>query len=327
MSLTTTQSPAFIDAQVYDDFILTNLPAYQLPEGMWRDVSMFGNGTTLNVKTIGAASIQDMAEDVEPNFTPIDTNTLTLSITDWVGDAWYITDKLREDGSQIDALLAQRALESTRALAEYHETRFLAVCNSAQTNANVNLTNGRPHRWVAGGSGASTRVMTMSDIIAMKFAFDKANVPSDGRIAIVDPAVEATLNSLTNITNVSNNPMFEGIVTEGFVKTHRFVRNIYGWDIWTSNFLPLKTATEALNASSYNLANDTAEIGDVANIFMCVSDDNCKPIMHAWRRMAKTETWRQHAMERDAFKTTSRFGMGAQRTDTLGVIFVNPAVY
>lgn len=327
MALTTTQSGAFIDAQVYDDFILTNLPAYQLPEGMWRDVSMFGNGTTLNIKTIGSTTIQDLSEDVEPNFTPIDTNTLTLTISDWVGDAWYITDRLREDGSQIDALLSQRALESTRALAEYHETRFLAVANTAQTNANVNLFNGRPHRWVAGGSGASTRLMTMADLIAMKFAFDKANVPSDGRIAIVDPGVEASLNSLTNIVNASNNPNFEGIITDGFVKTHRFVRNIYGWDIWTSNFLPTKTATEALNASSYQLANDTAEIGDVANIFMCVSDDNCKPIAHAWRRMAKTETWRDHKMERDAFKTSSRFGMAAQRTETLGVIFTNPASY
>lgn len=327
MSLTTTQSASFIDAQVYDTFILTNLPAYLLPEGMYRDVSMFGNGTTLNVKTIGATTIQDLAEDVEPNFTPIDTSTVTLSITDWVGDAWYITDRLREDGSQIDALLSQRALESTRALAEYHETRFLNVAANAQTTANVNLFNGRPHRWVAGGSGGTSRLMTMDDLIAMKFAFDKANIPADGRIAIVDPGVEASLNSLTNIVNASNNPMFEGIVTEGFVKTHRFVRNIYGWDIWTSNFLPTKTATEALNASSYQLANDTAEIGDVANVFMCVSDDNCKPIMHAWRRMAKTETWRQNSMERDAFKTSSRFGLAAQRRDSLGVIFTNPASY
>ena len=77
---------------------------------------------------------------------------------------------------------------------------------------------------------------------------------------IVDPVVEATFNSLSNLTNVSNNPHFEGIITEGFSKEHKFVKNIFGFDIWTSNFLPVKTATEALNASSYNLANDTAEI-------------------------------------------------------------------
>lgn len=325
--LTTTQNSAFINAQVYDTFILENLHAYLLPETFWRDVAMFGNGTTLNVKTIGEATIQDMAEDVEPTFNPIDTNTLTLTITDWVGDAWYITDKLREDGSQIDQLVAMRAQAALRALAEYHESRMFSVAATSQTNANVNLVNGRPHRWVAGGASATTRLMTLSDIIAMKFAFDKANVPADGRIAVVDPGVEASLNSITNLTNVSNNPRFEGIVTEGFARTHQFVKNIYGWDIWTSNLLPTKTSTEALNASSYNLANDTAEIGDVANLFMCIADDNTKPLMHAWRRMVKTETWRQHKLERDAFKTSSRFGAGAQRTDTLGVIFTNPASY
>jgi methenyltetrahydromethanopterin cyclohydrolase len=158
--------------------------------------------------------------------------------------------------------MSMRAMESTRALGEHHESRFLSVANLAQTNANVNLVNGRPHRWVAGGASASTRVMTLSDFIAMKLAFDKANVPTAGRIAIVDPIVEATLNSITNLVNVSNNPMFEGIVTEGFAKDHKFVKNIFGFDIWTSNRLAVKTATEALNASSYGLANDTAEVGD-----------------------------------------------------------------
>lgn len=323
----TGNSVAFINAQVYDTFILENLPAFQLPEGMWRDVSMFGSGTTLNVKAVGDVTIQDMVEDVEPTFTPIDSNTLTLTITDWPGDAWYVSDKLREDGSQVDALISSRAMAATRALAEYHEGRFLSTAALAQTAANVNLVNGRPHRWIAGGSGVTTRRMSMSDFVAMKLAFDKANVPAEGRIAIVDPIVEATLNSLTNLISVSNNPMFEGIVTEGFQRNHKFVKNIFGWDIWTSTQLPVKTATEAINASSYGLANTTAAVGDVMNIFMCVADDNTKPLMHAWRRPVKTETWREPKLERDAYKTTSRFGIGAQRIDTLGVILTDSATY
>jgi len=270
MSQLTSNTTAFIEAQQYSQFILDNLHDFLLPEGMWRDVSDFGSGTTLNIKTVGTVSIQDAAEDTPLNFNPIDTGTITLAITDYVGDAWKVSDDLREDGAQVDSLMSMRAMESTRALGENHESRFLSVANAAQTNANVNLVNGRPHRWVAGGASASTRVMTLSDFIAMKLAFDKANVPAAGRIAIVDPIVEATLNSISNLVNVSNNPMFEGIVTEGFAKDHKFVKNIFGFDIWTSNRLPVKTATEALNASSYGLANDTAEIGDVANVFMCV---------------------------------------------------------
>jgi len=327
MSQLTNNTQAFIEAQQYSQFILENLHDYLLPEGMWRDVSDFGSGTTLNIKTVGTVTLQDAAEDVPLSFNPIDTGTLQLSITDYVGDAWKVSDDLREDGAQVDTLMSMRAMESTRALGEQHESRFLSTANLAQTNASVNLVNGRPHRWIAGGSGVTTRVMSLSDFIAMKLAFDKAKVPAGGRIAIVDPIVEATLNSLTNLVNVSNNPMFEGIVTEGFARDHKFVKNIFGFDVYTSNFLPTKTATEAINASSYGLANTTAQVGDVANVFMCVADDSCKPIMHAWRRQPKTEGWRDNEERADKYQVTSRFGFGAQRVDTLGVILTSGSAY
>lgn len=327
MSQLTSNTTAFIEAQQYSQFILDNLHDFLLPEGMWRDVSDFGSGTTLNIKTVGTVTIQDGSEDVPLVFNPIDTGTITMSITDYVGDAWRVSDDLREDGSQIDTLMSMRAMESTRALGEHHESRFLSVANLAQTNANVNLVNGRPHRWIGGGSGVTTRVMSLSDFIAMKLAFDKANVPAGGRIAIVDPIVEATINSLTNLVNVSNNPMFEGIVTEGFAREHKFIKNIFGFDVYTSNRLPVKTATEAINASTYGLANTTAAVGDVANLFMCVADDSCKPIMHAWRRNPTTEGWRDPEGRGDKFQVTSRFGFGAQRVDTLGVILTTSTTY
>lgn len=327
MSQLTTNTTAFIEAQQYSQFILDNLHDFLLPEGMWRDVSDFGHGTTLNIKTVGTVTLQDAAEDTPLVFNPIDTNTITMSITDYIGDAWRVSDDLREEGSQIDTLMSMRAMESTRALGAQHESRFLAVSNLAQTNANVNLINGRPHRWIGGGSGVTTRVMSISDFIAMKIAFDKANTPQGGRIAIVDPLVEGTINSLTNLVNVSNNPMFEGIVTEGFARDHKFIKNIYGWDIYTSNLLPVKTATEALNASTYGLANTTAQVGDVSNLFMCVADDTTKPIMHAWRRNPQTEGWRDPEGRGDKFQVTSRFGFGAQRVDTLGVILTSGSTY
>ena len=326
MSQLTSNTSAFIEAQQYSQFILENLHDYLLPEGMWRDVTDFGSGTTLNIKTVGTVTIQDAAEDTPLNYSPIDTGTLTLTITDYVGDAWKVSDDLREDGSQVDTLMAMRAMESTRALGENHETRFLSVANAAQTSANLNLVNGRPHRWV-GSAASNARTITLEDFISMKLAFDKANSPAGGRIAIVDPVVEATLNSLTNLVNVSNNPMFEGMVTEGFARDHRFVRNVFGWDVYTSNFLKTLTATEAINASSYGLTSETAAVGDKANVFMCVADDTCKPIMHAWRRAPQTEGWRDNEERADKYQVTSRFGLGAQRVDTLGVILTHPTNY
>ncbi len=318
---------AFNHAQQYSEFILANLPEYLLPAGMWRDVTDFQTGSTLNIKTVGTVTLQDAAEDTPLVYNPIDTSNITLTISEYVGDAWGVSDDLKEDYSQIDTLMSMRGMESTRALAEYHESKFLAAANSGQTSANVNLVNGRPHRWVAGGSGGTNRLMTLGDFIAMKLSFDKAKIPAAGRIAIVDPIVEATINNLTNLVNVSNNPMFDGIVNTGFEQNHKFLKNIFGFDVYTSNLLPTKVATEALNASSYGLANDTAEIGDVANIFMCIADDTVKPLMHAWRRMPQTEGWRDHEDRGDKYQVTSKFGFGVQRLDGLGIIFTDEATY
>ena len=60
---------------------------------------------------------------------------------------------------------------------------------------------------------------------------------------------------------------------------------------------------------------------------MCVADDSCKPIMHAWRRAPQTEGWRDQEERADKYQVTSRFGFGVQRADTLGVIITDSATY
>ena len=317
----------FREAQQYSQFIITNLHDGLLPDQFTRDVGDFGTGDTLNIKTLGSVTLQDVTENVPMAFNPISTGSVTLTVDDYIGNAWYITDEMRRDGAQVEALSAGQAMESTRALQERFETLFLAEAGTgSQTAANLNLVNGRPHRWV-GSAASNTHVMTMEDIVAAKFAFDKAGVPQNGRIMIVDPVVEATLNSLSNIVNVSNNPMFEGIVNEGFAQNHKFVKNIFGFDIWTSNYLPVLTATEAIDASGYGLTSETAAVGDVVNTAMCIADDNCRPIMRAWRQTPSTEGWRDPEHRRDAFQTSTKLGFGAQRIDTLLNIVTSASNY
>ena len=324
MTQLTTNTTAFIEAEQYSDILITNIEPLLLPEIFWRDVSDFGHGDTLNVKTVGEVIIQEVSEDTPLVSNPIDSGTVTLTITDHVGAKWGISDVLREDGNQIPALMGEHAMSATRALAQHHESRFLEVASTIQTNANVNLVNGMPHRWVAGGAAATNRVMTLEDFAVMGLSFDLADVPAEGRVAIVPPVVATTIETLTNLVNVSNNKMFEGIVETGFERNHRFVKNIYGWDVYTSNRLPAKTATEALDASSYALANDTAEVGDKPCIFMNIADDNSKPIMHAWRLRPGIKGWRDDDHFTDRFQSRSRFGFAGQRTDTIGVVWVHP---
>lgn len=305
MSQNRANSTAFIEAEQYSAFILQNLHDGLLPGNMYRNVTDFGAGTTLHIKTVGTVTIQDGAEDVPFDYTPIESGEVTLTITDYVGDAWYVTDELREDGAQVEALMAARATESTRAIQETFETRFLKRCNTAQTDANPNTINGFAHRIA---SSVANNVATLDAFIKMKLAFDKANVPMAGRIAIVDPVVGATLSGLVSITSQTT-PFADNILQNGFSRDHEFIMNLFGWNIITSNRLPQGTFSDGT----------TSVTGGVANIFMCLADDNTKPIMAAWRRMPKVEGEREKDLRRDEFVTSARWGFGVQRADTLGV--------
>lgn len=309
----TSNSQAFIEAEQYSSFILNNLHDGLLPQTFYRNVSDFGSGTTLHIKTVGTVTIQEAAEDTPLVYNPIESGEVSLQITNYIGDAWFVTDDLREDGSQIEQLMAARSVESTRALQETFESRFLSVCNSAQTNANPNTINGFAHRIA---SSETNNVFALKHLIAMRLAFDKANVPDSGRVFICDPVVEATLNGLVTITH-DVSPFGEMILKEGMARGQRFVMQLFGWDIITSNRLPTGTFSDGT----------TSVTGGVANIFMCVLDDNTKPIMAAWRRMPKVEGERNKDRARDEFVTRCRWGMGPQRVDTLGVLITSASSY
>ena len=314
MSNITLNTPSFIEAQQYSQFILRTLPTAILPQGFYRDVSDFGAGSTLNIKTIGTATIQEVEEDSPLIYNPIETGNVTLSITDYVGDAWYVTDVLRQDGSQIEALMAARAQEATRAIQQRFESRFYQVAYNGQTAANPNSVNGFAHRYRAQGTNWT---MSEDDLISMRLAFDKANVPQFGRVAIVDPVVAATFQKKVVITSQLNmQPAFMQLMQNGFANEHQFVMRLHGWDIWTSNLLPQVAAGTVVDGNATSSASTTC----VANLFMCVADDNCKPVMNAWRQPPKVEGERNKDRQRDEFLTTARWGMGIQRKDTLGVV-------
>ena len=301
----TSNTTAFIEAEQYSSFILTNLHDGLMPSMWYRDVGDFGSGETLNIKTIGTATIQEVSEDTAINYSPIESGEVQLSITDYVGDAWYVTDKLRQDGSQIEALMAARSQESTRAIQENFETRFYEVCNSVQTDADPMAIAGFAHRLTS--TEASARVQ-LKDLVSLKLAFDKANVPYAGRVASVDPVLAATLDNLTTITH-DVSEFGAKILENGFDRDHQFLMNLYGWNLITSNRLAKGTFSDGT----------TQVAGAVANVFMSILDDNTKPMMATWRQMPSVEGERNKDFGRDEFVTRARWGIGAQRLDTLAI--------
>jgi len=311
MNRTGNQGP-FIAAEQFSQFILSILHDGLLPTTFYRNVSDFGEGTTLNIKTVGTVTLQEVEEDTPLTYNPIETGNVQLTITDYIGSAWYITDILKQDGQQIETLMAMQGMEVSRAIQENFETRYLETANAAQTPTDTNAINGFAHRMVASGTNAT---IELADLISMKTAFDKASVPQAGRVAIVDPIVEATLlTKFQGTYNVDSNPRFQSVMENNFSMEHKFVMNLFGWDIWTSTRLP-DGITETV---------DTVSVTDgVANIFMSVLDDNTKPLMVAWRQPVKVEGERNKDNQRDEFVSTARWGNGVQRVDTLGVILTD----
>ncbi|NRA51984.1 MAG: hypothetical protein HRU12_22890 [Phaeodactylibacter sp.] len=321
MTQNSQNSAAFYEAEIYSQFMLENLNDGFLPTQFYRNVSDFAKGTTLNIKTIGTVALQEVAEGTPLIYNPIDTGSVTLSISDYAGDAWAISDILRQDGSNIEQLMASRAMESTRAFQVDAESRFLKQCAQVTSVAGSdaersNTINGFAHAFPA--SGANT-TLVLADIIAMGLAFDKANVPAQGRVMIVDPIVAATMQlffTATTSFQSNSSPKFTSMLESSFVNEGRFVTNLYGFDIYTSNRLHVLEA-------AVSLAGTDAAIGQVANIAMCVADDNCKPLMYASRQAPSAETSRNKDLRQDEFIVTARDGFGIQRNDTIGVIYTS----
>lgn len=167
-------------------------------------------------------------------------------------------------------------MESTRAYQEVVETDFLATAALAFPDADPYLVNGIARKSVS--SAANNNVFDLEYLILMNLAFNKANVPQAGRVFIVDPTVEATILKGAQITHdVSEfgRQLLEGKLTGSM----RYTLSLFGWDIFVSNRLYKGPADDGTNSLAEG----------VYNIFMCILDDQTKPIMHAVRRMPKVE--------------------------------------
>jgi hypothetical protein len=270
----------------------------------------FPDGITFTIPSIGQLPMRDVAEADPVVYDAMDTGEFQFTINHYVEAATYITDKAKQDAYYADQLIAAFLPKMKRAIEENLETNIFALVNS-QTAADPNTINGAAHRFC--GSGNTNTTLALSDFARAKFALDKANA-SQTRIAIVDPSQEYALNTLTNLVNVINNPLFAGIVTEGFVNSAtglRFSKNIYGFDVYVSNYLATPTGatvdgTVAMPATP------------VANLFCSIGADET-PFKGAWRQALRVETERNKDLRRDEYVMNGRYGLKLYRAETLVV--------
>jgi hypothetical protein len=285
-----------------------------------RLLSGFPDGNQFTIPSIGDLPVHNYTEDTSVVYDAMDTGEFTFAITEYVHSGTYITAKARQDlfyAAQLEASFLPKQL---RAIMEKYETDVLALAKGGalggQTVSAQNQINGVDHRYVATGSSA---VFTVNDFAKARYSLKKANVPDMNLIAIVDPSVEYTLNTLTNITNVSNNPRWEGIVSSGIASGMRFVKNVYGFDVYTSNYLGVAGTAGSETVNSVSVTNG------VCNIFMSATSD-ILPFVGAWRQMPKVDGEWNKDFQREEYVTTARYGLKVFRPENLVVVLSTTSV-
>lgn len=273
-------------------------------------VTDFPDGDTLNIPSIGAMETRDYDEDQQVQYTSMDTGNWTLTVDQYKSSATYITEKMKQDTYYLNELVSGFIPKQRRALMEAIETRVWNRANAGQTASNPNTINGADHRFVATGT---SEVMAVKDFALAKYALRKANVPMSNLVAIVDPSVEYELSTLTNLTNVSNNPHWEGIIEEGMGNGMRFFMNIYGFDVYVSDFLPT-----GVNETIAGPTTATTASG-VANFFFSATPD-IMPIKGVIRQAPKVDSEYNKDLQREEYVTTMRYGIKLFRPENMVII-------
>lgn len=290
----------------------------------------FPDGTTLNIPSIGNLDANDYVEDQPVQYTALDTGNFQFTINNYVSSATYITNQAQQDLFYASELVSSFVPKQARALRERLEVDILKegqprTGNPAgyQVPGNLNSINGVGHRFV--GSQVVNTVQTLGpqDFAKARYSLKKANVPDENLIAIVDPSVEYVINTLTNLVSVQNNPMWEGIIDSGIAKGMRFIKNIYGFDVYTSQRLPLSGADQS--GASETIATLASGTNAVCNLFFSASQD-VLPYVGAWRQMPKVDGEYNKDFQREEYVTTARYGVKIYRPENLVTILSSTGV-
>jgi hypothetical protein len=288
-----------------------------------RWLSGFPDGSQFTIPSIGEIPMREAAEGTPVVYDSMDTGEFNFTIDRYVEAATFITDKAKQDAYYANQLIAMFVPKMRRAIEENLETSIFALAGS-QTAANANSINGASHRFVASGNTNTT--LAFDDFAKAKFALDKANC-TGARVAIIDPSQEYVLNVTTNITNVSNNPRFEGLINTGFVNDvtgMAFVKNIFGFDVYVSNYLSTISGTEAINGDSRGSV--TSPSGAVQNVFLSMGGNDNTPFVGAWRQMPNVEYERNKDLRRDEYVMNGRFGLKLYRPESLVTVLSNSTI-
>lgn len=284
----------------------------------------FPDGNTFTIPSIGEPQVDEFDEFGEIQFRPRDTGEFQFTIDTYLSSGESITEKAMQDAYYADRLLALYAPDQERKILEKFETDMFAKPNAAASANSNEIINGTLHRF----AGGNAKAIEVADFAYARYSLLKANVPMTNLVAIVDPSVEYTINTLTNLTNVSDNPRWEGIIESGIGGGDTgmsFVRNIYGFDVYTSNYLPDVTDND-LHERDNSTGQDFSSSNGKANYFFSAVGGDLLPWKAAWRQEPKIEYEYDMKTQKHYWATTARYGVAFYRPENMVTIVTDPSV-
>lgn len=315
--INTQNSSAVIRARIYSGMLREALEPELIAMNYVDVITDFPDGDKWQDVDMGKAVVSDYAEGEEIDFKGIEFATRDFEINEYVNSGHYVTAKFAQDSYLASQIMAKVPGLEAKAIAEDLEEKIFKLANTIQTTNNANAYNGLSHRFVAGDSTAGYGVLTPEDFAYATVALKKVNHVGP-KIAIIPSYQEyAIVTNSRLVQSLSYNPKWEGIVREGAMTGTKFSFNIYGWDVYTSEFLPASSGETSLVARDGATFSALSDCG-VAVLFANIPDR--RPFRMAWRQMPKFEGQWNMAKQREEYVTVARYGLGAGDKENLVVI-------
>jgi hypothetical protein len=186
------------------------------------------------------------------------------------------------------------------------ETRIFDRMNASQTAANVNAYNGADHRWVGAGTNET---IALIDFAKARYSLKKANVPLNNLVAVVDPSVAYAIESQTNAVNLlTPQPKWGNMVNEGLVTGMNFRFNLYGFDVYESNYLP-RSIAETISGRTTTTA--------VANMLFSAAGGDINPVIGGFRQMPTVYSEFNKDLQQTEYLTVAEYGFKVYRPENL----------
>lgn len=312
-----TQMPdarAVIKAKLYSGILREQLEPELMAMNYVDVINGFTDGDSWEDVEMGSAVVTDYHEGEEIDFKGIEFGTRTFEINEYVNSGHYVTAKFAQDSYLASQIMAKVPGLEARAISADLEEKILKL--ALKLDQGANKINGMQHKFVAGDATNGFGKLTPEDFAYATVALKKVNYVGP-KIAIIPSYQEYAIVTNDRIkASLSYNPRFEGIVREGAMSGMRFSFSIYGWDVYTSEFLP--HLTEANLKDRDEKGTHAVTNAGVALLFANIAER--RPFRMAWRQMPKFEGRWNMAKQREEYVTVARYGLDLGDKENLIVI-------